>query len=246
MSLRPVVFLGPSLSHVEASVIVEAHCRPLLRAGDLDAVPDSSFVGIVDGVLTASSRVSPCEAVRALNRGVRLYGAASTGALLAARLCEAGFIGFVRVFALVARYPDAADDLVAVLYADPNRTPFTEQLANAVFTLIDHRRPADPWLVEEAIEALQTIPIEKRTPSALNRRLRLAAIHGKDDAAVGRRHVGIDVVGEHDLGVGKLRADELHEERRRFFIAPAQFDQAAFEKVVVLGGETARERPERL
>jgi hypothetical protein len=162
------------------------------------------------------------------------------------RLCEAGFIGFGRVFELVARYPDAADDLVAVLYADPNGTPFTEQLANAVLTLIDHRRPADPWLVEEAIEALQTIPIEKRTPSALDRRLRLAAIHVKDDAAVGRRHVGIDVVGEHDLGVSKLRADELHEERRRPFIAPAQFDQAAFEKVVVLGGETARERPERL
>lgn len=167
MSPRPIVFLGPSLSRAEARVIVEADFRPPLRAGGLDALPDGSVVGVVDGVLDASSRLPPCEAVRAMERGVRFFGAASTGALLAARLGDARFIGMGRVFELVTRHPDAADDLVAVLYAEHDDTSFTEPLANAVLTFIDRWRPYDPRLVKAAIAALRAIPIEKRTKSAL-------------------------------------------------------------------------------
>ena len=166
MSPRPIIFLGPSLSRAEARAIVEADFRPPLRSGDLDALPRGSIVGIVDGVLDAS-RLPPCEAVRALARGARLYGAASTGALLAARLRDARFIGLGRVFELVARHSDAADDLVAVLYADPDNTPLTVPLANAILTFIDQLQPHDPRLVEAAIAALRRIPLEKRTQSAL-------------------------------------------------------------------------------
>jgi hypothetical protein len=71
------------------------------------------------------------------------------------------------VFELVAHHPDAADDLVAVLYADPEGPALTEPLANADLGFIDQTRSADPGFVEAAMMALRAIPIEKRTPSAL-------------------------------------------------------------------------------
>lgn len=161
MSPRPIIFLGPSLSRAEARAIVDADFRPPLRAGDLEALPDGSIVGIVDGVLDASSRLPPCEAVRAIARCEQLYGAASTGALLAAQLRDTPFIGLGRVFELVDRHPEAADDLVAVFYVDPEGPALTEPLANAVLSFIDRWRPHDSRLVDELIEALRAIPIEK-------------------------------------------------------------------------------------
>ena len=167
MPPRPIVFLGPSLARAEARTLVAADFRPPLRKGDLDAAPKGAVIGVVDGVLDAPLRLPRREAARAMERGQRLYGAASTGALLAARLHNAGFVGLGRVFELVARYPAAAEDLVTVLYAEG--TAFTEPLANGVLTFIDQVRPVDPRRIDEAISALRTIPIARRTQTAIMR-----------------------------------------------------------------------------
>ena len=171
MSHRPFIFLGPSLSLSEARVIVDAEFQPPVRAADLEAVPSGSVVGIVDGEL-GTLRLNPSEAIRALNRGVQLYGTASTGALLAAQLGDAGFIGSGQVFELVVRHPQAAEDLIMVLYADHDHSLITEPLVNAVLAFIDHQHQSDTGIIDRVIEALRTIPIEMRTPYALENCLR--------------------------------------------------------------------------
>src|SRR3546814_5347201 len=70
-------------------------------------------------------RLLPEEARQALERGVTLLGAASTGAELAARLAGHGMIGHGRVFDLFRSGRIQTDD-IAVLHApDAPFTPFT-------------------------------------------------------------------------------------------------------------------------
>lgn len=171
MSPLPIVYLGPSLSRTEARTILSADFRPPLRSGDLDALPCYTVVGIVDGVLDAQSRLRPCEAIHALGRGIRLFGAASTGALLAAQLRTTGFVGIGRIFKLVALHPDVADDLVAVMYAEHDDTALTEPLVNAVLAFLENRNLADRRPVGEVIAALRTIPLHERTSIAVECRL---------------------------------------------------------------------------
>lgn len=171
MSPLPIVYLGPSLPRTDARTILSADFRPPLRTGDLDALPCYSVVGIVDGVLDAQSRLCPSEAMRALGRGIRLFGAASTGALLAAQLRNTGFVGIGRVFRLVALHPDVADDLVAISYAAHDDTALTEPLVNAVLAFLENRNLADRRPVGEVIAALRTIPLHERTNIAVESRL---------------------------------------------------------------------------
>lgn len=120
---RPVIFLGPSLSHEKARrVLPDADFRPPAKKGDLlrlAASPDVSMVGLVDGVFLQDYPPTPIEVYQLARRdGVLLAGAASLGALRAVELEKFGMVGIGRVFELYKAGRIDADDEVAVTFAD--------------------------------------------------------------------------------------------------------------------------------
>jgi TfuA protein len=118
---KPVIFLGPSLSHEKARKIFDADYRPPAKKGDflrLAADPDVRLVGFVDGVFLQDYPPTPIEVYQlARKEGVLLAGAASLGALRAVELEKFGMVGIGRIFQLYKSGKVDADDEVAVTFA---------------------------------------------------------------------------------------------------------------------------------
>lgn len=171
---RAIVFLGPSLPLAEAQALLAADYRPPLCRGDLDAITEPAVVAVVDGVLDAEARLRPEEARCAAKRGIRLYGAASVGALLAVDPSISGsVIGIGRVVQLLRCGRVRADDL-ALLYAAHDLRPLTIPIVEVLCWLEDARVSGcvPPGDAEAARAALRELPLGDRSPSAIVRVLR--------------------------------------------------------------------------
>jgi TfuA protein len=118
---KPVIFLGPSLSHEKARKIFDADYRPPAKKGDflrLAADPDVKLVGFVDGVFLQDYPPTPIEVYHlARKEGVLLAGAASLGALRAVELEKFGMVGIGKIFQLYKTGRVDADDELAVTFA---------------------------------------------------------------------------------------------------------------------------------
>ena len=119
--VKPVIFLGPSLSHEKARMIFDADYRPPAKKGDflrLAADPNVRMVGFVDGVFMQDYPPTPIEVYQlARKEGVILAGAASLGALRAVELEKFGMVGIGKIFELYKSGRVDADDEVAVTFA---------------------------------------------------------------------------------------------------------------------------------
>ena len=91
---------------------------------------DIKIVGIIDGVFHQSLAVSPKEIIALLDRGVRVYGASSIGALRAAETHMYGMIGVGEIFAMYRDRVIDADDEVAVAYDPVTDRAVSEPLVN--------------------------------------------------------------------------------------------------------------------
>jgi hypothetical protein len=121
---KPIIFLGPSLSHEKAKKIFDADYRPPARKGDflrLTADFDGTkkmSVGFVDGVFLQDYPPTPIEVYHLIRKnGVLLVGAASLGALRAVELEKFGMVGIGKIFQLYKTGKLNADDEVAVTFA---------------------------------------------------------------------------------------------------------------------------------
>jgi TfuA protein len=120
---KPIVFLGPSLSHEKAKKILDADYRPPARKGDFlrlaaDFDAAEMAVGFVDGVFLQDYPPTPIEVYHLLRKkGVLLVGAASLGALRAVELEKFGMVGIGKIFQLYKSSKLNADDEVAVTFA---------------------------------------------------------------------------------------------------------------------------------
>ncbi len=120
---KPIIFLGPSLSHEKARKIFDADYRPPARKGDfLRLAADFDVVemaiGFVDGVFLQDYPPTPIEVYHlARKNGVLLVGAASLGALRAVELEKFGMVGIGKIFQLYKMGKVNADDEVAVTFA---------------------------------------------------------------------------------------------------------------------------------
>ena len=131
-----VVFLGPSLPRGEAASLLEADYLPPIRRGDLALLPDNvRFVGIVDGEFYQSLAVSTKEILIMLRRGVRIFGAASMGALRAAETYQLGTVGVGKVFAMYRDGVLDADDEVALTYDPVTFRVLSDPLVNLRYAL---------------------------------------------------------------------------------------------------------------
>jgi hypothetical protein len=120
---KPIIFLGPSLSHEKAKKIFDADYRPPARKGDfLQLTADfdltKMLVGFVDGVFLQDYPPTPIEVYHLIRKsGVLLVGAASLGALRAVELEKFGMVGIGKIFQLYKTGKLNADDEVAVTFA---------------------------------------------------------------------------------------------------------------------------------
>ncbi|GGD37318.1 hypothetical protein GCM10011335_45160 [Aureimonas glaciei] len=170
MHMQPTVFLGPSLPLDEAREILDANYQPPLRAGDLERMNTGTSVGVIDGILDPHCRLPIEEARQALSRGVRVFGAASTGALLAVELEGEGVVGVGRVFAFLQDYVGDREDLIKIVYHDHDNISLTIPLIGAALALGD----LSPKQTRTLIKDLSGLPLCKRTASAIESRMRSA------------------------------------------------------------------------
>jgi hypothetical protein len=119
---KPIIFLGPSLSHEKARKIFDADYRAPARKGDFlrlaaDFAAAEMTVGFIDGVFLQDYPPTPIEVYHlARKNGVLLAGAASLGALRAVELEKFGMIGIGKIFQLYKMGKLDADDEVAVTF----------------------------------------------------------------------------------------------------------------------------------
>jgi hypothetical protein len=125
------IYLGPTLAVSTARSWLDATYLPPIKRGDLgDLGTGTEIVGIIDGVFHQNLAVSPKEIIALLERGVRVYGASSIGALRAAETYMYGMIGVGEIFELYRDREIDADDEVAVAYDPASDHAVSEPLVN--------------------------------------------------------------------------------------------------------------------
>ncbi|MGA8261316.1 MAG: TfuA-like protein [Arenicellales bacterium] len=142
-----VLFLGPTLAAAEAESHLRARCLPPVKYGDLFRAVSlfkPRMVGIIDGYFSQVPAVWHKEILWAMKQGVRVFGAASMGALRAAELDRCGMVGIGNIYAAYrdGRFPPydevfEDDDEVAVVHgpAEIGYPAASEALVNIRATL---------------------------------------------------------------------------------------------------------------
>jgi hypothetical protein len=126
-----VVFTGPTLSPAEARQLCYAEFLPPVCRGDLDALPACvRHIGIIDGEFFQKLAISPKEILRTLDRGMKIFGSSSMGALRAAETHTFGMVGVGRVFTLFRDGVLDADDEVALVYEPITYRALSDPMVN--------------------------------------------------------------------------------------------------------------------
>lgn len=128
-----VVFLGPSLPIEEARRILDADYRPPAQRGDIKDLPPGTCVCLIDGVFQQQRAISPNELQIAINRGVRIFGAASMGALRAAEV--PGVIGLGKVYEMYKQGIISRDDEVALTFCPDTFRNLSVTLVNVRYAV---------------------------------------------------------------------------------------------------------------
>jgi len=189
---RVCLFAGPSLSvgdvqeafgRIEAEVTV----LPPIEQGDILrlAARPPDVIGIVDGTFFHAPAVLHREILFALERGVRILGAASIGALRAAELDRFGMEGIGAIYRAYRMGILESDDEVAVLHgsAAEGYRPLTEALVSIRHNLRLARRRGVLSLraAAAALCTARRLHFTGRTRAAL-----LAAVPGDERTAFAR------------------------------------------------------------
>lgn len=138
--MNTVIFLGPTLPLHEARRILDARYLPPAGQGDLISAVlryRPTAVGLIDGFFYQSLSVWHKEILDAIDHGVRVYGAASMGAIRAAETARYGAIGVGEIYEGYRSGTLAGDDEVAVAHAGPEEgfRPLSDALVNIRATL---------------------------------------------------------------------------------------------------------------
>ena len=132
-----VVFLGPSLPRDRAEQILKAEYRPPAKRGDIyrAAEEGAKIICLIDGVFFQDCSVAHKEVLFALERGARVLGASSMGALRASELDVYGMEGVGEIFRAYKRGDLVSDDEVALIFDPFTWEPRSEPLVNIRFNL---------------------------------------------------------------------------------------------------------------
>jgi len=135
------VFVGPTLPDAQNLAGGRIDIRPPASQGAIfRAVKDgATVIGIVDGYFEYAAPIWHKEILFALSQGVRVFGAASMGALRAAECAAYGMTGIGRIYEMYASGKLEDDSAVAQLHApgELGYRSLSEPLVNVVSTLGD-------------------------------------------------------------------------------------------------------------
>ncbi len=161
--MKTIVFTGPTLRGEDLAPTYNFEWRGPATQGDVyrAALEAPSAIGLVDGYFETVPAVWHKEILWAMSRGVRVYGAASMGALRAAELAHYGMVGVGDVFEAFRDGALEDDDEVAVLHgpAEDGYRPLSDAMVNVRATL---KRAAAEGVVPVATAA-SLVTLSKRT-----------------------------------------------------------------------------------
>jgi hypothetical protein len=170
---RSVVFVGPSLYGSAQPWPMSLEKRPPAGKGDLLAavLDGATSIGLVDGTFEDGAAVWHKEILFALDRGIRVLGAASMGALRAAECSVFGMIGIGSIYRDYAEGLRTADEDVAIVHgpAELGFPPVTEALVDIDATL-EHLRARQliaATIADVLAQAARSIHFKDRTWNAL-------------------------------------------------------------------------------
>src|SRR5512137_2796601 len=162
-----IVFLGPSLEKTAAEKILSAHYLPPAKRGDLlAAVHDgATIIGLIDGVFHQESAVAHREILTAIQKGVRVIGSSSMGALRAAEMDTLGMTGIGEVYRMYKSGELISDDEVALVFDPGTGFALSEPLVNIRFTLreAENRGIITPLDHATLLSAAQSVFYPQRT-----------------------------------------------------------------------------------
>jgi len=117
--MKPIVFVGPTLTIAEVTGVLDADCRPPVSQGDIYRAARSGpdMIGIIDGYFDGVPSVWHKEIQWVMSQGIQIFGSASMGALRAAELHEFGMQGVGRIFEDYRSGRLEDDDEVAIIHA---------------------------------------------------------------------------------------------------------------------------------
>ncbi len=137
--MSTIVFVGPTLRREDMAPSYGFTWRGPAAQGDVyrASLEAPEAIAVIDGYFETVPSVWHKEILWALSRGVRVYGAASMGALRAAELSAFGMIGVGEVFESFADGTLEDDDEVAVLHgpADDGYRSLSDAMVNVRATL---------------------------------------------------------------------------------------------------------------
>jgi TfuA protein len=171
MKRTPIVYLGPSLPRAQAMQLLDADFRPPVRRGDLMECPNDRVVVIIDGEFGQSLSVSPKEILQLLDRGTRVIGASSMGALRAAELESCGMVGCGWVFESYRSGRIVRDDEVALTFSPFDLRPLTVPLVNVRCWLerLQQMGLVDALTARRMLRGVERIFFAERTPELVHR-----------------------------------------------------------------------------
>lgn len=136
--IKIIVYTGLSLPFDEAKEILDSsddveviYKKPIQR-GDLGSAikENPDIIAIIDGVFHQNSAVGHKEILGVMNKGIKVYGASSMGALRASELDTLGMIGVGYVYGQYATGKVDSDDDVAVMLDADTLEALSEPLIN--------------------------------------------------------------------------------------------------------------------
>ena len=134
-----LIFAGPSLHGADFRMPQGTQLRPPAAKGDIRLAVEegANVIGLVDGYFETTAAVWHKEILHALSCGVRLFGAASIGALRAAECAAFGMTGIGAIYEAYAAGLIEDDAEVALLHAprELGYAPLSEPLVNIRATL---------------------------------------------------------------------------------------------------------------
>ncbi|MCW5589094.1 MAG: hypothetical protein KIT27_05465 [Legionellales bacterium] len=206
--MKIVVFLGPSLTMQSAQAILPtAIYKPPIECGDIieclhQDSPDC--IAIIDGLFYQQVSVWHKEILLALSHKIRVYGAASMGALRAAELSEFGMQGIGKIYQWYQNNVIEGDDEVALLHDLKSYQSLTIPLVNIRASL--NFLLTENLVSEEQLQAIfelaNTIHFSKRTRAELTQKLLVSNYR----SLVGNK---LDLLFEHYIDQKALDAKEL-------------------------------------
>jgi len=171
---RIVIFVGPSLPADEvqraiARIPAEVIVQPPVQQGDMLRIAElkPTCVAIVDGVFFQVPSVTHKEILFTLERGVRVLGAASLGALRAAELDVFGMQGVGEIYRMYKHGIIDGDDEVAVMHgnAEDGYVAYSEPLVSVRHNLrrAQHRGIISGKTARSVIQAGKQLHFTRRT-----------------------------------------------------------------------------------